>query len=227
MRRLVVLAGASLVVACASQKAEAPKATQVADVDYGRLTQEQMASVEAARRNEAAAGNDLARAQLRLKEADHEAELAQADVPAVEADRKRAEAEAKMAKESRDPAALDRAQGAKQSADIHEREVKAHADYAAKLKQACQAEATAAQRRLEASSAKVDQAKLQALQSAGVPAAAKYDASSFDTAVSDAAAKQAQAEADALGMRQQAVAAERQWEDLQQQLRAKKSAMAK
>jgi colicin import membrane protein len=227
MNRLVALAGASLLLACASQKAEAPKAPQVADADYGRLTPEQMAIVEAARRNEVAARNDLARAQLRLKEADHEAELAQADAPAVEADQKRAAAEAKMANESRAPDALDRAQAAKQGAEIHEREAKAHADYAAKLKQACQAEATAVQRRLEASTVKVDQAKLQALQSAAVPAAEKYDASSFERAASDAAAQQAQAEAEALGMRQQAVAAERQWEALQQQLRAKRSAMAK
>jgi len=227
MNRLVALAGASLLLACASQKAEAPKAPQVADVDYGRLTPEQMAVVEAARRNEMAARDDLARAQLRLKEADHETELAQADVPAVEADKKRAEAETKKASESRDPAALDRAQGANQSAAIHEQEAKAHSDYAAKLKQACQAEAAAAQMRLETSSAQVDQAKLRALQSAAVPAAEKYDPSSFDKAVSDSAAKQSQAEAEALQKRQQAVLAERQWEELQRQLRAKNSAMAK
>ncbi|HKB76976.1 MAG TPA: hypothetical protein VKC58_10310 [Myxococcales bacterium] len=224
MNRLVALAGGSLLLACASQKAEAPK---IADVDYGRLSPQQMAVVETAQRNEMAARDNLARAQLRLKEADHEEELAQADVPAVESDKKRAEAEAKMASESRNPAALDRAQGASQSAAIHEREAAAHADYAAKLKQACQAEATAAQRRLDAASAQVDQAKLRALKSAAVPAADKYDPSSFDKAVSDAAAKQAQADAEALQKRQQAVLAERQWEELQQGLRAKSSAMAK
>ena len=227
MNRLVALAGGSLLLACASLKGEAPKAPQVADADYGRLTPQQTAVVETARRNEMAARDNLARAQLRLKEADHEEELAQADVPAVESDKKRAEAEEKMASESRNPAALDRAQGASQSAAIHEREAAAHADYAAKLKQACQAEATAAQRRLDTASAQVDQAKLRALQSAAVPAAEKYDPSSFDKAVSDAAAKQAQADAEALQKRQQAVLAERQWEELQQGLRAKSSAMAK
>jgi hypothetical protein len=57
-----------------------------------------------------------------------------------------------------------------------------------------------------------------------VPAAEKYDPASFDKAVSDAAAQQAQAEAEARQKRQQAVLAERQWEEQQQGLR---SAMAK
>jgi hypothetical protein len=227
MKKLAMLAGASLALACASsQKTEAPKA-EVLDADYGRLAPNQTAVVEAARRSEMAARDDLARAQVRLRAAEHEMELAQADAPAVEADRKRAEAEAKMATESREPIAVDRASGAKQAADLHERAAKAHTDYAGKLKEACAAEATAAQTRLDASTARVDQAKLRAMQSAGVPAAQKYDPMSFDKAVNDATEKQAGAEAEALQKRQQAVTAERQWDDLQRQLRAKTSAMAK
>jgi hypothetical protein len=224
MNRLVALAGSSLLLACASHKAEAPK---VADADYGRLTPKQMTVVETARRKEIAARDNLARAQLRCKEADQVEELAQADLPAVESDKKRAEAAAKMASESRDPVARDRAQGQSQRAAIHEREAAAHAEYAAKLKEACQAEATAAQRRLDTATAQVNQAELRALRSARVPAAEKYDPASFDKAVNDAAAQQAQAEAEARQKRQQAVLAERQWEEQQQGLRAKSSAMAK
>jgi hypothetical protein len=227
MKKLAVLAGASLALACATQKAEGPKQAEVLDVDYGRLAPNQTAMVEAARRNEMAARDDLARAQVRLRQADHEMELAQAEAPAVEADRKRAEAEAKMASESREPTAVERAGTAKQAADLHERAAKAHADYAARLKEACAAEMTAAQRRLDASTARVGQAKLRAMQTAGVPAAQKYDPMSFDKAVSDATAKQTQAEVEALQKRQQAVTAERQWDDLQNQLRTTTSAMAR
>jgi hypothetical protein len=216
MRNVLVLVGASLVLCCASS--QPAQKTTIADTDFARLTPDQTAQVDKARQNEQEAKDDLARAQLRTKNADHEADLVQADAAALDADRKKAEADNKLAQDTREPAALNRAQKSKEAVELHEQANKAHQDYATKLKDATAAEENAAQARVDTASAKAEKAKLSALSTAGSPVAQKYDKKAFEQAVADAEEKQRKSENDALQKRKQAVSAQRDWNDQQAQL---------
>jgi hypothetical protein len=218
MRKLVLLVGGTLALCCASTGEKKP---QISDTDYGRLTADQTAVVETARQNEMAAKDEVARASLRTKNAGTEVQRAQAETSAVDANKKKADVDYKAASDSRDTGALDRANSEKQTAALHEQTNKAHIDYANKLQAAAQAEEKAAQARLDTATAKVDQAKLQALKKSNVPAAGKYDTNQFDQAVNDATARQTQAESEAQIAQRQANTAEREWTDLNDQFKAR------
>jgi hypothetical protein len=217
MRKVVVLAGAVLALSCASSSGS--QKLQVAETDFARLSPAQMQPVDAARSKQMAAQDDLARAQLRSKNADHEIEVAQAEQSSADADVKKAEADTKVANDTRDPAALARAAKERSNANLRTQVVQAHLDYAQKQKAAADADVKAAQARVETAAARTDQAKLTALQDAHNPAAQKYSTEGFAQNVTDSENRQSQAEQDALQKRRQAVSAERDWNELQSQYR--------
>jgi hypothetical protein len=180
------------------QRNQGPRFKPVSDVDFGRLTPGQMGPVDAARGQAFAARDAQARATLRLEEAKHEAEFAQAEGTAGQADTQRAQAELDAAASSNAPDVKARAQEAAIEAELHRRAAQAHAAYAQKLMTARQAEMDAAAGMVKVRDAELERAKLTALSQARIPAATKYSPATFDAKVADAQRgyQQARARAD-------------------------------
>lgn len=220
MKRAIITGLALLVGACAGGRAERGMDT-VSDSDYGRLQTSQAQGVDDARQQELQARDELARAKLRLTDTQHEEELAKADQTGAESDKKRAEAESKMATDSNDPAQRQRAQELNETAQLHRRAADAHLDYAKKLNDARKAEVDAAQKRLDQMEAKVNLAKLQALQSANIPAAGKYDMAAMTNRVNKAEREHDDAAQKARTLDGQATSAQERWQDLNRQLQAR------
>lgn len=225
MKRATIAALALLAGACAGGRAE--RMDTVSDADYGRLQPGQTQAVDEARQQELQARDELARAKLRVTDTQHEDELAKADQTAAESDDKRAKAEAKIAADSNDPAQKQRAQELAETAQLHKKAADAHLDYAKKLIDARKAEVTAAQKRLDVTSAKVNLAKLQALQSAQIPAAGKYDVAATTNHVSRAQRDHDDAMQKAHALDAQVSSAQQTWQDLNQQLQARVSGATK
>lgn len=168
------------------QRNRGPGFEPVSDADFGRLTASQMGPVETARRQLFADRDARARTTLRLEEAKHEAELAQADGTAARADTQRAQAEQAAAASSNAPDLKARAEEAAIQAELHRRAAQAHAAYAQKLLAARQAEVDAADNLVKVREAELERAKLMALSQARIPAAAKYHPATFDARIADA-----------------------------------------
>ncbi len=219
--RTTVVAALALAVTAGCAGAHGAAGPQVSDADFGRLTPTQTAPVDEARRFVSSARDELARAKLRQQETAHESDLARADQQVAEADAKRAEVEAKAADQSREPAQLDRARQLREGASLHKSVADAHADYAKRITAANQASVDAANRQVDLANARLELAKLQALQQAGIPAATKYDASKFQARVSDAQKTFDQALQHARDLQGQATASQQRWQDAQRQLQAR------
>jgi chromosome segregation ATPase len=218
MRNVAIALAASAVLACAgSQK----KPVTVSDADYGRLTPGQTGPVEQVRVEQGNARDAAARAKLRQTESRHEVELAQADEKAAEADRLVAESAAKSAKESNDPAQLESARNTSETAQLRKRAADAHLDYAKKLQALRDAELEAANERVAYQNARLERAKLTALQTSQVPAATKYDAAQLDASVSQAQAAMQQADSKVHTANAEVGNAGRTWQELDRQLQAR------
>jgi hypothetical protein len=196
------------------------KPTTVSDADAGRLGPEQLALVSQARKDLDLARDAVSRASLRLQEAQNEEGIAKADQQAAESDQKVADAQQKVANDSRAPDALEKARQLQEQAKAHKQAADLHAEYASKLIDERKAELQAAERQVEFAQARVEWSKLQALEQARNPAATKYDAGRFQTAVSDAQKELDKAAHNARTLEAQATASRQRWEDSQRRLQA-------
>lgn len=210
---------AAVAAGCASSRSH-ESGPKVSDADLGRLSPDQMAIVDQARQAAATAHDELARARLREQQVQQEVSLAKADRTAADADAQRAAAEAKIANESREPTALQRAQQLQQQASLHKQAADAHLEWANKVTDARKAQVTSAQKQVDLADAQLEWAKLRALQAANIPAASKYDAGKFQQAVDDARKAWDQAFAKSRDADTQAITAQRHYEDLNRQLQA-------
>ena len=224
-KALAILAAAA--VSCAGARGERASTaeTRIPDEDVGRLAPGQTAPVEQARQFHGSARDEQARASLRLQQAQHEVEVAKADQQAAKADAARAATEQKTANESRDPADLERARQMTEQAQLHEKMAHAHLDYASQLVEARKASLDAAGKQVALGDARLESAKLRALQQAGVPAATKYDPGKFQSQLDDAQKSFDGAMQKARGLDGQAAASRRSWEDLQRRMQARGGAM--
>lgn len=203
---------------CAHGTAQPPA---VAETDFGRLGPAQTAPVDEARHFVASARDELGRAKLRVQESRHEVEMAKADQTAASADAQRADAEKKSADQSRAPAELERTRQLQERATLHKAAADAHLDYASRLAQANDASVDAANKQVALAEARLEWAKLQALQQASVPAATKYDVSKFQSRVGSAQKSFDDALKHARDLHGQASASQQRWQDAQRQLQAR------
>jgi hypothetical protein len=217
MRKLAGIA-LGLAAACATGS---HRPILVSDADYGRLQPGQTQLVEAARADRGTAHDAVARAKLRQMEAKHEIELAMADEKAVDAERMRAESAVRSAKESNDPAQAEAARAVVETAQLRKRTADAHLAYAKKLQALRDAEVVAAEKHLAYQDLRVEQAKLQSLQAAQIPAAAKYDATALQARVTKATREAQQADAHVATATTEMTNAGRQWQELDRQLQAR------
>lgn len=226
MRNTVIIALALAVAACAGNKsAGLMEATHVADADMGRLAQDQMQPVDEARSYLSSARDELARARLRLEQTKQEVGLAHADQQSADADQQRAAADARIAEQSREPAHLERARKSQEQAQMVKSAAGARLDWAGKLVAARQTAVQAAERQVQLGEARLEQSKLRALQTVGIPAAGKYDPARFQAQV-EGSQKAFDAElAKAREQEGQTVAAQRRYEDLKSAMQARGGAV--
>ncbi|HET9597517.1 MAG TPA: hypothetical protein VFP65_18150 [Anaeromyxobacteraceae bacterium] len=216
---------AVLAAACAGHRSGEGDGPRVADADLGRLAPEQMQPVDDARRYLASARDELARAKLRQQDLTQEAALSKADQEAAEALRHRAEANAKAADASRAPAQVEQARQMQEQAKLAKSAADARADWAAKASAARQAGVRAAEQQVRLGDARVEEAKLRALQAASIPAATKYDAARFQEQVQGAQRAFDDALKKTRDLDGQATASQQRWQDLQKQLQARGTAV--
>lgn len=196
----------------------AARSATVADTDVGRLAPGQEDLVNQARQAMDGARDALSRTRLRLQQAQNEEGTAKADLQAAQADQKVADAQQKVANDSRAPDAVEKARQLQERAKAHKQVADLHVEYAGKLIGEREAEVQAAERQLQLSQTRVEWSKLQALEQAGNPAATKYDAGRFQTAVRDAEGDAAEAAGKAQTLEAQATAARQRWEDSQRRM---------
>jgi hypothetical protein len=222
MRKIAIVLAAFAALACAGSRAQKkPAVVTVSDSDYGRLQAGQTQLVDAARADLARARDEFARAKLGETDATQEDELARADLMAAESAKLRADSLAKTAKESNAPADLEAARSMAETAQLRLQTASAHMTYAKAVQAQRAAEVRTAERRVAYENARVELAKLQALQQAGVPAAAKYPAAQLEGQVAQARQQLEQAEQESRGGEAQVMSARRSWDELNRQLQAK------
>ncbi len=225
MKRIACAFSLAAMAGCAFMRGGAPSAppAQVSQADFSRLAPDEMGPVKEAREFLASAREEEGRAKLRQQDTVHEADLAKADQQAADSDEQRAVTQAKMANDSREAAQLEQARQFQEQARLHKSEADAHAQYAAKLAEARKADVQSAEDQVALGEAKLEWAKLQAMQQAKVPAAGKYDPTSFQSRVDNAKKKCDQSLQTASDLEEQASSLKQLWQDLQQQRQAYES----
>lgn len=174
---LAILLG--LPVGCATTTASAPAPAEplstVSDADFGRLTSDQIRPVDDARARLALARDELGRAKLDVVNDQHEAELARSDRAASSADMSHAVAERKIGSDSNEPGQMRQASDDTKAAQQRMEVADARLAFADKLSTSRAAQVTAAERKVNLMVKKVNVAKLQSLEDAGMPIASRYD----------------------------------------------------
>lgn len=208
---------AALVIAmgCAGSSAavKGPPST-VSDSDYGRLSAGQTRPVDEARAHLALAQDELGRAKLSVVNDQHMGELARSDQAVASAETSRAVAETKAGKESNEPAQMQQARESTQAAEMSHQVADARLAYSKKLAASQAAHVTALERKVELMAEKVNVAKLQALDNAGVAAAGKYDRAQAMQRVVDAQRAFDGATASAAAAAAETTTAEQYWRRL-------------
>jgi hypothetical protein len=223
IQRIVTLALAA-VMGCMHGGAQSEaKSSTVSEADVGRLGPEQEALVDQARQGLAGAKDALSRTTLRLQQAQNEENTAKADQQAAASDQKVADAQQRVANDSRAPDALEKAGQLQERAKAHKQLADLHLDYANKLIDERKAEAQAAEQQVKVAQARVEWSKLQALEQAKNPAAGKYDAGRFQTAVNDAQGDLDKRVQRVHDLEAQATTARQRWEDSRRVLPAQSS----
>jgi len=218
----LVLAAATLLGGgCSMVRGHRAEFKPVSEADYGRLKAGQLGPVDGARAAAAAARDEVARAKLRLQQAEDEIALARADQTAARAATQRADAQVSAANDSNDPTAKAQAQEASAEAVLHSRSAQAHMAYAQRLTEARQAEVDAAEQLVKVRDAQLEKSRLTALTEAGLPAASKYNAASFDARVSGEQQRYSQRRADADQRMHVAMQNENAWRTLHAQYQAR------
>jgi hypothetical protein len=149
------------------------RSSTVSEADVGRLGPEQEGLVDEARQALATARDARSRTTLRLQQAQNEEGTAKADQQGADADQKVADAQQKVANDSRAPGALEKARHLQEQAKAHKQAADLHLEYANKLLDERKAEVQAAEQQVRVAQARVEWSKLQALEQANNPAAAK------------------------------------------------------
>ena len=198
-------------VGCASNKA-----STVSDSDYGRLTATQTQPVADARSQLALARDELGRAKLGVVNDQHEGALARADQATASADVSRAAAESKIGKDSNEPVQLQQARDDTKAAQQSKEVADARLAYSKKLAASQAAQVTAAERKVDLMTEKVNLAKLQSLDDAAVPAAGKYDRATTMERVVDAQRAYDRALATAATASGETATAKEHWQKLDQ-----------
>jgi colicin import membrane protein len=197
-----------------------PAAAAVSDTDFAQLQASQMGRVDEARQAVLRARDEQARAQLRVREADNEDQLAAADGKSAQAATEQATTRERIAAETRDQAKLEQAKTLAQQAAMQRRAADARADYAKKLIDARQASALAADKKTTLAESKLEVAKLAALRNANVKASGKYDMAAFEQRVQQAQAEYDAADQKARDQEWWAQKAERVYGDAKSELQA-------
>ena len=187
---------------------------KVRDSDYAHLDPAQTANVQAPRAELAQAQDELTRAKVKLQEARQEKAVSDAEDKMTEASLQRAKAEDAKAKSLGDPALIERAKQLYDQAGARARAGEARDKYVATLIEAREADLAAAQRHVDLANAKVELAKLQALEAAKSPVVSQYDQSSFYDDVAKAQRKYDDARVRAAKLDEQAKAAQAKADDL-------------
>jgi hypothetical protein len=216
-QRIIPLALA-VVLGCMHGQGE--RTATVSEADAGRLGPGQVGPVNQARQELDVATDALSRTRLRLQQAQREAGVAKADLQAAEADQHVADAQQKVAADSREPDALEKARVLQERATAHQHAADLHVAYAGTLIEERQAAVQAAERQVKVAQARVEWSKLQALEQVGNPAATKYDAGRFQTAVNDAQAELDQAQTAARSLEPRVTEARQRWEDSERRVQA-------
>ena len=219
MTKIAVAAALVALVACAHGRSREAAPT-IADADLGRLAPEQMGAIERERQAVATARDELARARLRQQETQREVGLAKADGTAANAEAQRAAAEANVANQSREAAALQRAQQLQQTAALRKQAADAHLDWANKLAETRAAQVSVAEQQVALAQAQLELAKLRSLQASSIPAASKYDPNKFEERVRQARQAYDEAFTKARDAETRAMVAQRRYEDVSRQLQA-------
>ncbi len=183
--RVAALSLLAVALGCAGNSSS-KRASIVSDSDFGRLSAGQSRPVEEARAQLGLAQDELGRAKLSVVNDRHEGELARSDQATASADASRAAAQSKIGKESNEPGQIQQAREDTTAAQSSQRVADARLAYSKKLATSQAAQVTAAERKVELMTEKVNLAKLQSLDDAAVPAAGKYDRATVMQQVVDA-----------------------------------------
>jgi hypothetical protein len=211
---IVLLAAFGPFVGCMHGGAQSQaKSSTVSEADVGRLGLEQVGLVDQARQEAAGAKDALSRTKLKLLQAQNEQGTAKAEQDRADADQKGADAQQKVADDSRTPEAIEKARQLQLQAAAHKQAAEAHLEYASKLIDERKGEVQAAEQKVKVAEARVEWSKLRALQAAKNPAASKYDAGRFQTAVNDAQGDLDKSTLTAQELEAKATTARQQWVD--------------
>ncbi len=209
-----IIAAVALLLAIAAGCASNAASSTVSDSDFGRLTASQTKPVDDARSQLALARDELGRAKLSVVNDQHEGELARSDQASASADMSRAAAESKIGKDSNEPGQMKQARDDTKSAQQGKELADARLAYSKKLATSQAAHVTAAERKVDLMTEKVNLAKLQSLDDAAVPAAGKYDRATAMQRVVDAQRAYDSALATAASASRETTTAKERWQEL-------------
>jgi hypothetical protein len=170
---------------CAT-RAVATRPSTVSEADFARLAAGQTEDVDEARAQLAAATDELGRAKLGALNGQHEGAFARSDQAAASAEQGRAATETKVGQDSNEPGQLRQARDDTRAALRSKEAADTRLAYSKKLEISLRAQVTASERKVDLMTARVNLAKLEALERAGIPAAGKYDRGGALAAVTQA-----------------------------------------
>jgi hypothetical protein len=202
----------AIATGCASNAAS----STVSESDYARLGVHETKLVDDARAQLALARDELGRAKLNVVNDQHEGELARSDQATASADVSRAVAESKIGKDSNEPGQIPQARDATKTARQGKEAADARLEYSKKLATSQAAQVTAAERKVDLMTEKVNLAKLQSLDDAAIPAAGKYDRATAMERVVNAQRAYDSATASAGTASRETTAAKERWQTLDQ-----------
>ena len=208
------IAAVALLLAIAAGCASNAASSTVSDSDFGRLTASQTKPVDDARSQLALARDELGRAKLSVVTDQHEGELARSDQASASADMSRAAAESKIGKDSNEPGQMKQALDDTKTAQRSKEVADARLAYSKKLATAQAAQVTAAERKVDLMTEKVNLAKLQSLDDAAIPAAGKYDLATAMERVVNAQRAYDSAKAAAATASREITTAKERWQEL-------------
>ena len=209
---------AALLLAITAGCAGSTASSTVSEADFARLDTSQTRRVDEARSQLALAQDELGRAKLNVVTDQHEGELARSDQATASAGASRAAAETKIGKDSNEPGQMQQARDDTKTAQQCKEVADARLAYSKKLATSQAAQVTAAERKVDLMTEKVNLAKLQALDDAAVPAAGKYDHATAMQRVVDAQRAYDGATTTAAKASGEATTAKEHWQELAQKM---------
>lgn len=209
MRRLVIVAGAALAVACASHQ----QATKLDDSGLARLDEQQMQPVDDARIEQGRAQDAVARARANEADARARLEVAKSDRTVADAQLKRAVAERDLLKKQY--ASPDQLAPVEQDIAASQDRIKAadlKLQYIQQMIGVAEAERKAAEAHLLTTQALTEQAKYRAMKENNVPQAASANAGDIDGRVAQAESQEANFQKEVAKRRSTAVELYNRWQ---------------